>query len=83
MKLVEVIRGGNTSDETYNTIFALAQRDRQDSRRPWPRPPASSCNRLLIPMINEAIELVQNGVASAEGIDTAMKSGLPTTPWAP
>ena len=58
MKLVEVIRGGNTSDETYNTIFALAQEPSARLPSRWTRPPASSVNRILIPMINEAIELV-------------------------
>ena len=74
MKLIEVIRGGNTSDETYNTIFALAQ---EIGKTPVTvqEAPGFVVNRILIPMINEAIELVQNGVASPEDIDTAMKLG--------
>lgn len=74
MKLIEVIRGGNTSDDTYNTIFALAQ---EIGKTPVTvaEAPGFVCNRLLIPMINEAVELVQNGVASPEDIDTAMKLG--------
>lgn len=74
MKLIEVIRGGNTSDDTYNTIFALAQ---EIGKTPVTvaEAPGFVCNRLLIPMINEAIELVQNGVASPEDIDTAMRLG--------
>ena len=74
MKLVEVIRGANTSDETTNTIFALAQ---EIGKTPVTvaEAPGFVCNRLLIPMINEAIELVQNGVASPEDIDTAMRLG--------
>ena len=74
MKLIEVIRGGNTSDDTYNTIFALAQ---EIGKTPVTvaEAPGVVCNRLLIPMINEAIELVQNGVASPEDIDTAMRLG--------
>ena len=72
MKLIEVIRGGNTSDDTYNTIFSLAQ---EIGKTPVTvaEAPGFVCNRLLIPMINEAVELVQNGVASPEDIDTAMK----------
>lgn len=74
MKLIEVIRGGNTSDDTYNTIFSLAQ---EIGKTPVTvaEAPGFVCNRLLIPMINEAVELVQNGVASPEDIDTAMKLG--------
>ncbi len=74
MKLIEVIRGGNTSDETYNTIFALAQ---EIGKTPVTvaEAPGFVCNRLLIPMINEAIDLVQNGVATPEDIDTAMRLG--------
>ena len=74
MKLIEVIRGGNTSDDTYNTIFALSQ---EIGKTPVTvaEAPGFVCNRLLIPMINEAVELVQNGVASPEDIDTAMRLG--------
>ena len=74
MKLIEVIRGGNTSDEVYETVFALAQ---EIGKTPVTvsEAPGFVCNRLLIPMLNEAIELVQNGVASAEDIDTAMRLG--------
>ena len=74
MKLIEVIRGGNTSDETYDTIFALSQ---EIGKTPVTvaEAPGFVCNRLLIPMINEAVELVYTGVASPEDIDTAMKLG--------
>ena len=74
MKLIEVIRGGNTSDETYDTIFALAQ---EIGKNPVTvnEAPGFVVNRILIPMINEAIEVLQTGVASAEDIDTAMKLG--------
>ena len=74
MKLIEVIRGGNTSDDTYETVFSLAQ---EIGKTPVTvsEAPGFVCNRLLIPMLNEAIELVQNGVASPEDIDTAMKLG--------
>ncbi len=74
MKLIEVIRGGNTSDETYNTIFETAK---EIGKTPVTvaEAPGFVCNRLLVPMINEAIELVYTGVASPEDIDTAMKLG--------
>ena len=74
MKLIEVIRGGNTSDEVYETVYALAQ---EIGKTPVTvsEAPGCVCNRLLIPMLNEAVELVQNGVASAEDIDTAMQLG--------
>ena len=74
MKLIEVIRGGNTSDEVYETVFALAQ---EIGKTPVTvaEAPGFVCNRLLIPMLNEAIELVQNGVATPEDIDTAMRLG--------
>ena len=74
MKLIEVIRGGNTSDETYNTVFELAK---EIGKTPVTvaEAPGFVCNRLLIPMINEAVELVYTGVATPEDIDTAMKLG--------
>ncbi len=74
MKLIEVIRGGNTSDEVYQTIFATAQ---EIGKTPVTvaEAPGFVCNRLLIPMINEAAELVYTGVATPEDIDTAMKLG--------
>ena len=74
MKLIEIICGGNTSEETYNTVFALSQ---EIGKNPVTvnEAPGFVVNRILIPMINEAIDLVQNGVASPEDIDTAMKLG--------
>ena len=74
MKLVEIIRSVSTSDDTYDTIFALSQ---EVGKTPVTvaEAPGFVCNRLLIPMINEAVELVYNGVASPEDVDTAMKLG--------
>lgn len=74
MKLVEVIRNVSTSDETYNTIFELSK---EVGKTPVTvaEAPGFVCNRLLIPMINEAVMLVQNGVASPEDVDTAMRLG--------
>ena len=74
MKLVEVIRGANTSDETYDTIFALAQTIGKDPVT-VAEAPGFVVNKLLIPMINEACDLVYTGVATAEDVDKAMQLG--------
>ena len=74
MKLVEVIRGMATSDETFSTVYALAERIGKTPVQVQ-EAPGFVVNRILIPMINEAIGLVAEGVASAEDIDTAMKLG--------
>ena len=85
MKLVEVIRGANTSDETFKTIVRSGPGDRQGACGGRPRPPAFVVNKILIPMINEAADLVYTGVATAEGVDKAMKLGAnhPMGPLAP
>ena len=74
MKLVEVIKGANTSEETFNTIRDLAV---EIGKEPVEvnEAPGFVVNKILIPMINEAADLLYTGVASAEGIDTAMKLG--------
>ena len=74
MKLVEVIRGAKTSDETFNTIRDLSV---EIGKEPVEvnEAPGFVVNKILIPMINEACDLLYTGVASAEGIDTAMKLG--------
>ncbi len=74
MKLVEVIRGANTSEETFKTIYALAQ---EIGKEPVEvnEAPGFVVNKLLIPMINEACDLVYTGVASVEDVDTAMRLG--------
>ena len=74
MKLVEVIRGAKTSDETYDAVFALSD---QVGKEPVTvsEAPGFVVNRILIPMINEGCELVQSGVASVEDVDKAMKLG--------
>ncbi len=75
MKLVEVIRGLATSDETTEIIIALSEEmgkipvEVNDS-------PGFVSNRVLIPMINEAVYCLQNGVAEAENIDQVMKLGM-------
>jgi 3-hydroxybutyryl-CoA dehydrogenase len=75
MKLVEVIRGLATSDEVYQTIEALA---RKMGKVPCLVNdfPGFVSNRILLPMINEAIYCLYEGVADAESIDTVMKLGM-------
>ena len=74
MKLVEVIRGAKTSDETFNTVRDLSV---EIGKEPVEvnEAPGFVVNKILIPMINEAADLLYTGVATAEGIDTAMKLG--------
>jgi 3-hydroxybutyryl-CoA dehydrogenase len=75
LNLVEVIRGLETSDETYQTISTLAERlgktpvEVQDY-------PGFAANRILLPMINEAVYCVMEGVAEPEDVDTVMKLGM-------
>ena len=74
MKLVEVIRGANTQQETFDFIYNLTV---EIGKEPVEvaEAPGFVVNKILIPMINEAIGLVETGVATPEGIDTAMKLG--------
>ena len=74
MKLVEVIRGEHTSDETFKAIWDLSE---AIGKVPVEvnEAPGFVVNKILIPMINEAIDLVYTGVATVEGIDNAMKLG--------
>ena len=74
MKLVEVIRGVHTSQETFEAVFKLSQ-DIGKEPVEVAEAPGFVVNKILIPMINEAIGLVETGVASVEGIDTAMRLG--------
>ncbi|CAN5767820.1 3-hydroxyacyl-CoA dehydrogenase NAD-binding domain-containing protein [soil metagenome] len=75
MKLVEVIRGYETSDETHAAIVALAESLGKTpvTVRDYP---GFVSNRVLMPMINEAIFCVMEGVAEPEAIDTVMKLGM-------
>ncbi len=74
MKLVEVIAGANTPDEITNKIIAIAE---EIGKTPVQvnEGPGFVVNRILIPMINEAICIYAEGIASVEGIDNAMKLG--------
>ncbi|GAB4567589.1 MAG: 3-hydroxybutyryl-CoA dehydrogenase [Geothermobacteraceae bacterium] len=75
MKLVEVIRGIATSDATYATVKELAETMGKVPVEVNDYPGFIS-NRVLMPMINEAIYCVYEGVASPEAIDTVMKLGM-------
>ena len=74
MKLVEVIKGIATSEETRNTIFELAEKLGKTPVE-VEEAPGFVVNRILIPMINEAVGILGDGVAKAEDIDEAMKLG--------
>ncbi len=75
MKLVEIIRGYNTSDEVTESIMDLSQKlgkvpvEVNDY-------PGFVANRILMPMINESIETLYNGIAGVNEIDTVMKLGM-------
>ncbi|SCY09608.1 3-hydroxybutyryl-CoA dehydrogenase [Nonlabens sp. Hel1_33_55] len=75
MKLVEIIRGYSTSDEVTKTIMELSE---ELGKTPTEVNdyPGFVANRILMPMINEAIETLYNGVAGVEEIDTVMKLGM-------
>ncbi len=75
MKLVEVIRGLGTSDETTATVTGLAEKLGKTPVECRDFPGFVS-NRVLMPMINEAIFCLQEGVATPEAIDTIMKLGM-------
>lgn len=75
MKLVEIIRGYSTSEQTYQTIKTLSEKLGKVPVEVFDYPGFIS-NRVLMPMINEAIFALMEGVASAEDIDTVMKLGM-------
>jgi len=74
MKLVEVIKGIATSQETRDKIFEISEKV---GKKPVEvnEAPGFVVNRILIPMINEAVGILAEGVAKAEDIDEAMKLG--------
>lgn len=75
MKLVEIIRGYNTSDETTHNIMDLSNKLGKTPTEVNDYP-GFVANRILMPMINEAIETLYNGVAGVNEIDTVMKLGM-------
>ena len=74
MKLIEIVKGLTTSDETRETILALTE---AIGKTPVDvaEAPGFVVNRILIPMVNEGIGILADGVADVEGFDTAMKLG--------
>jgi 3-hydroxybutyryl-CoA dehydrogenase len=75
MKLVEVIRGLSTSNETYVAVKALTESLEKTAVEVNDYPGFVS-NRVLLPMLNEAMYCVMEGVATPEAIDTVMKLGM-------
>lgn len=75
MGLVEIIRGYNTSDETTKTIMELSKKLGKTPTEVNDYP-GFVANRILMPMINEAIETLYHGVAGVKEIDTVMKLGM-------
>lgn len=75
MKLVEIIRGAQTSDATYATIKELTEKLGKTPVMARDFPGFIS-NRVLMPLINEAIFALYEGIGSAEDIDTVMKLGM-------
>lgn len=75
MQLVEIVRGLDTSEETFQTTYRLAE---QLGKTPVAVQdyPGFVSNRVLMPMINEAIYCLMEGVASKEDIDSVMKLGM-------
>ena len=74
MKLVEVIRGLATDDDTYGRVKELAERLGKTTASAEDFP-AFIVNRILLPMINEAVYTLYEGVGSVDAIDTAMRLG--------
>lgn len=74
MKLVEVIRGLNTDQETYDTVIGFTRAIGKTTTNAEDYP-AFIVNRILMPMINEAVYTLYEGVGSVQSIDTAMKLG--------
>ena len=74
MKLVEIIRGAKTSQETFEAVKEMSEAIKKVPVE-VAEAPGFVVNRILIPMINEAVGIYADGVASVEDIDTAMKLG--------
>ncbi len=75
MKLVEIIKGYSTSDATYKTVAEISEKLNKVPVEVNDYP-GFVANRILMPMINEAIETLYNGVAGVVEIDTVMKLGM-------
>jgi 3-hydroxybutyryl-CoA dehydrogenase len=76
MKLVEVIRGAKTSEETIQTVLEVAHKMEKETVLVKKDSPGFIVNRILIPALNEAVALYWEGVAERDDIDKAIKLGL-------
>jgi 3-hydroxyacyl-CoA dehydrogenase len=76
MKLIEIIRGAKTSDETVNLIVEVAKKMGKESVVVKKDCAGFIVNRILIPALNEAISLVWEGIAEPEDVDKAIRLGL-------
>jgi len=76
MKLIEIIRGAKTTDETLNTIVEVTKKMGKESVVVKKDVAGFVVNRVLIPALNEAVALIDEGVATPEEIDKAIKLGL-------
>jgi len=76
MKLIEVIRGARTSDETVQTVLDVAHRMEKETVLVKKDCPGFIVNRILIPALNEAVAIYWEGIADRDDIDKAIKLGL-------
>ncbi len=76
MRLVEVIKGYSTSDETVKSTVALAQKMGKTTVEVKKDSPGFIVNRIMIPHFLEAMRIVEEGIASIEDVDKAVKNGL-------
>ncbi len=76
MKLVEVIKGAKTSDETLQTVLDVAHKMQKETVLVKKDCPGFIVNRILMPALNEAVALYWEGVADRDDIDKAIKLGL-------
>ena len=76
MKLIEVIRGARTSDETIQTVLDVAHKMEKETVLVKKDCPGFIVNRILIPALNEAVAIYWEGIADRDDIDKAIKLGL-------
>ena len=76
MRLVEVIRGFHTNDETVRTLMDISKKMGKEPVEVKKDTPGFIVNRLMIPHFIEAIRMLEEGIATAEDIDKAIKLGL-------
>jgi len=76
MKLIEIIRGAKTSDETVNTLVEVSKKMGKEPVVVKKDVAGFVVNRILVPALNEAVALVDEGIATPEDIDKAVKLGL-------